>query len=65
MESVFESYSTEQKEESSGGGLYKDITGYNSPSSGGGESTQVITKANAILAYEEVFKMWKVELDPQ
>jgi len=24
----------------------------------------MITKANAILAYEEVFKMWKVELDP-
>lgn len=66
MESVFESYSTEQKEESSGGGLYKDITGYGTPSSSGsGESTQVITKANAILAYEEIFKMWKVELDPQ
>ena len=70
MESVFESYSTEQKEESadSGGGIFKDITGsYGSPSSGGsnGETTQVITKANAILAYEEIFKMWKVELDPQ
>ena len=25
----------------------------------------MVTKENAILAYEEIFKMWKVELDPQ
>jgi hypothetical protein len=46
--------------------MFKDITSSSSSSSGAeGSSSQVITKANAILAYEEVFKMWKVELDPQ
>lgn len=45
--------------------MYKDIT---SSSTSGGDSssdgaTAFLTKENAILAYEEVFKMWKVELD--
>lgn len=26
---------------------------------------KLVTKGNAILAYEEIFKMWKVELDLQ
>ena len=26
---------------------------------------KLVTKGNAILAYEEIFKMWKVDLDLQ
>jgi hypothetical protein len=27
------------------------------------QEKKIVTKGNAILAYEEIFKMWKVELD--
>ena len=29
------------------------------------DDSKIITKGNAILAYEEIFKMWKVDLDLQ
>lgn len=55
VESVFESFSVKSKDaspETKDGTVQVD-------------ELDLITKGNAILAYEQVFKMWKVELNVQ
>ena len=51
MESVFESYSIKSKDAT--------VLDKSSPS----DEISLITKGNAALAYEEIFKLWKVELN--
>ena len=50
IESVFESYSSEAKTPN--------------PNIPPGEDTRVLTRTNAALAYDEIFRLWKVELEP-
>jgi len=54
VESVYDSYSTKVKKD-------KDDED-NDEAKAEDEKSRIITKGNAILAYEEVFKMWKVDL---
>jgi len=54
VESVYDSYSTKVKKD-------KDDEDNDEPKAED-EKSRIITKGNAILAYEEVFKMWKVDL---
>lgn len=52
VESVFDSYSIKSKDSA-----VADKAG--AP----GDEVTLVTKGNAILAYEEIFKMWKVDIN--
>lgn len=54
VESVFDSFSFKSKEAAPESKVQNEV-----------EEVDLITKGNAILAYEEIFKMWKIVLNVQ